>query len=75
MQGGFIYINSDIPDTNPPQAQFINDNSSMAIVIRPYLPTATGYGVLVREIQGNTTRDVINPNRQTTLRIFPYLGY
>ncbi|MEA5497282.1 glycoside hydrolase family 55 protein [Limnoraphis robusta Tam1] len=75
VQGGFTYINSDIPDTNPPQAQFINDNSSMAIVTRPYLPTATGYGVLVREIQGDTTQDVINSNRRTTERIFPYLGY
>ncbi len=75
VQGGFIYINSDIPDTNPPQAQYINDNSKVSIITRSYLPTATGYEVLVREKQGNNTQDIINPNRRTTKRIFPYLGH
>jgi hypothetical protein len=75
VQGGFIYINSDIPDTTPPQAQYINDNSRVAIITRSYLPTATGYEVLVREIQGNQTQDFVNSNRRSSDRIFPYLGY
>ncbi|EAW35497.1 glycoside hydrolase family 55 protein [Lyngbya sp. PCC 8106] len=75
VQGGFIYINSDIPDTTPPQAQYINDNSRVAIITRSYLPTATGYEVLVRETKENTTKDIINPNRRKLEKIFPYLGY
>ncbi|MGF1491279.1 MAG: glycoside hydrolase family 55 protein [Microcoleaceae cyanobacterium] len=73
--GGFIYINSDIPNTNPPQAQYINDNSQVSIVTRSYLPTATGYEVLVREIQGNTVNDLVNENRRSSGLFFPYLGY
>lgn len=75
VKGGFIYINSDIPDTTPPQAQYINDNSRVAIITRSYLPTATGYEVLVREIKGNKTKDFVNSNRRSSERIFPYLGY
>ncbi|MEL7039026.1 MAG: hypothetical protein AAFO04_25970, partial [Cyanobacteria bacterium J06592_8] len=74
-QGGFIYINVSIPDLSPPQAQYINENSSVAIITRSYLPTATGYEVLVREIFGNKTQDFINENRRSSNRIFPYLGY
>ena len=75
VQGGFIYINSDIPDFTPPQAQYINDNSRVAIITRSYLPAATGYEVLVREIKGNKTKDFVNSNRRSSERIFPYLGY
>ncbi len=46
--GGFIYINRSIPETQPPQAQYINNESQMSVLTRSYLPTATGYPVLVR---------------------------
>ncbi|MGL5082234.1 MAG: glycoside hydrolase family 55 protein [Microcoleaceae cyanobacterium] len=73
--GGFIYINSDIPDVTPPQPQYINENSQVAILTRSYLPTARGYEVLVREIQNSAVNDLINKNRRSGTRLFPYLGY
>lgn len=73
--GGLIYINADIPETNPPQAQYINDESRVAILTRPYMPSAMGYEVLIREIRNGTTKDIPNPNRRSLSRSFPYLGY
>ncbi|MBE9166057.1 glycoside hydrolase family 55 protein [Pleurocapsales cyanobacterium LEGE 06147] len=73
--GGLIYINTDIPNTNPPQAQYINNESKVAILTRPYMPTAKGYKVLVREIKNGTIKDILNANRRQIGRFFPYLGY
>jgi hypothetical protein len=73
--GGFIYINKSIPDTNPPQAQYINNESKVSILTRSYLPTATGYAVLVREIKNGSSKDLVNSNRRSGGRLFPYLGY
>jgi hypothetical protein len=73
--GGLIYINTDIPNTNPPQAQYINNESKVAILTRPYMPTATGYKVLVREIKNGTIKNILNANRRQIGRFFPYLGY
>jgi Pectate lyase superfamily protein len=73
--GGFIYVNQSIPDTQPPQAQYINIDSKMSILTRSYLPTATGYPIFVREIQNGISKDIINPNRRLVSRLFPYLGY
>ncbi len=73
--GGLIYINKSIPDTNPKQAQYINDQSQVSIVTRSYLPSAKGYEVLVREIQDESVKDLTNPNRRGEGRLFPYLGH
>ncbi|BAU66908.1 hypothetical protein STA3757_43140 [Stanieria sp. NIES-3757] len=73
--GGFIYINQSIPDTNPPQAQYINDESKMSILTRSFLPTATVYPVFVREIKDGMINDLVNPDRRDGGRLFPYLGY
>ncbi len=73
--GGLIYINGSIPDSNPPQAQYINNESKMSILTRSYLPTATGYEVFVREIKDGISKDLVNPNRRSGGRLFPYLGY
>ncbi|MFZ1028991.1 MAG: glycoside hydrolase family 55 protein [Limnoraphis robusta] len=75
VQGGFIYVNSDIPDLNPPQAQYINDQSKVAILTRSYIPSATGYEVLIREIQGDQNKDFINTRRRNMGYSFLYLGY
>ena len=73
--GGFIYINADIPDTNPPQAQYIDDESQVSIITRSYLPTATGYPILVEEINNGVVKTLVNRDRREGGVIFPYLGY
>jgi hypothetical protein len=73
--GGFIYINQSIPDTNPPQAQYINEESKMSILTHSFLPTATVYPVFVREIKDGIVNDLVNPDRRDGGRLFPYLGY
>lgn len=73
--GGFIYINQSIPDTNPPQAQYVNNESKMSILTRSFLPTATVYPVFVREIKDGMINDLVNPDRRDGGRLFPYLGY
>jgi Pectate lyase superfamily protein len=73
--GGFIYINQSIPNTNPPQTQYINNESKMSILTRSYLPTATGYQTLVQEIKNGITKSLVNPNRRLGGKLFPYLGY
>lgn len=73
--GGLTYINQSIPATNPPQAQYINHESKVSILNRSYLPTATGYPVLIREIKNGISKDIINPDRRSDGRSFPYLGY
>lgn len=73
--GGLIYINSDIPDINPPQAQYINQESDVAIITRTFMPTAKGYQTLVREVNNNEVEDIENPDRRRSDKTFPYIGY
>ena len=73
--GGLIYINNDIPNTNPSQAQYINQESKVTIITRSYMPTAIGYQTLVREIKNGEIKDLENPGRRQTNKTFPYIGY
>lgn len=68
--GGLIYINQDIPDTQPPQPQYVQDESDLAVVTRTYAPTAIGYPILIRETTGGHTTDIVNPNRNRSDRFF-----
>lgn len=72
--GGLIYINEDIPDTTPPQPQYLKDQSHLTVLTRSYLPGAIGYPVLIREIRNGKTQDLINPNRYGEGRFF-YQGH
>lgn len=72
--GGFIYVNQDIPDANPTQAQYINNDSQMSILTRSQVFDQTGYEVLVKEVKDGTVKRLINPDRRAG-RMFPYIGY
>ena len=72
--GGFIYVNQDIPDANPAQAQYINDNSQMSILTRSQVFNQTGYEVLVKEVKDGKVKKLANPDRQAG-KVFPYIGY
>lgn len=73
--GGLIYINNDIPDTNPPQAQYINQESKVTIITRSFMPTAIGYPTLIREIIDGRVEELKNPHRRQNDKTFPYIGY
>ncbi|MDB9315396.1 glycosyl hydrolase family 28-related protein [Spirulina sp. CS-785/01] len=72
--GGLNHINVSIPDTDPPQAQYISNESNTSVLVRSYLPVATGYEVLVRETKNGQTEDILNSHRRFSGRLF-YVGH
>lgn len=72
--GGFIYINKDIPNSDPPQPQYINNNSRMSILTRSQVFEQTGYPVLVKEIKQGSEKTLTNPERKAG-KVFPYIGH
>ncbi|MEM8832445.1 MAG: glycoside hydrolase family 55 protein [Cyanobacteria bacterium P01_G01_bin.19] len=72
--GGFIYINKDIPDNNPPQPKYVNYNSQMSVLTRSQVFNREGYEVLVKERNKGNTKALDNPDRRAG-KVFPYIGY
>lgn len=72
--GGFVYVNQNIPNTNPPQPQYINKDSQMSILTRSQVFKQTGYEVLVKEVKDGKTTNLTNSDRGAG-RVFPYIGY
>ncbi len=68
--GGLIHINQDIPDIQPPQPQYEQVESQLAVLTRTYAPTAIGYPVLVRKTTDGRTTEIVNPNRRQSTPLF-----
>ncbi len=72
--GGFAYINKSIPNSLPPQPQFVNDNSQVSILIRSQVFKQQGYAVSIKEKVKDKIQTLNNPARKAE-RIFPYIGF